>query len=95
MLRARLMTLIVPVTIKHRKGDIIVDKDEFPRAGVTAESISGMRTAFKKDGTVTAAITGINDGAAVVAAMSAAEADKRGLTPLSVRAGRRLAWILP
>ena len=75
---------IVPVTIKHRKGDIIVDKDEFPRAGVTAESISGMRTAFKKDGTVTAAnASGINDGAAVVVLMSAAEADKRGLTPLA------------
>jgi len=72
---------IVPYTIKGRKGDTVVDKDEFPRAGVTAESLSGLRPAFKRDGgTVTAAnASGINDGAAVVMLMKESEAKKRGL----------------
>jgi acetyl-CoA C-acetyltransferase len=75
---------IVPITIKGRKGDTVVDTDEFPRAGVTAEGLSGLRPAFKKDGTVTAAnASGINDGAAVVLLMRASEAKKRGLTPLA------------
>lgn len=75
---------ITPVTIKTRKGDTIVDKDEFPRAGVTAESLGGLRPAFKKDGTVTAGnASGINDGAAAVVLMRASEAEKRGLTPLA------------
>lgn len=75
---------IVPVTIKNRKGDIVVDKDEFPRAGVTAESLAGLRPAFDKDGTVTAGnASGINDGAAAVLLMSKEEADKRGLKPLA------------
>lgn len=73
---------IAPVTIKNKKGDIIVDKDEYPRAGVTAESLAGLRAAFDKEGTVTAGnASGINDGAAVVVLMSAAEAEKRGLKP--------------
>lgn len=72
---------ILPVTISHRKGDIVVDKDEFPREGVTAEGLAKLRPAFKKDGTVTAAnASGINDGAAGVVIMRASEAKKRGLS---------------
>ncbi len=75
---------ITPVTIKSRKGDVVVDTDEFPRFGATLEGISKPRPAFKKDGTVTAAnASGINDGAAAVVLMSAAEASRRGLTPLA------------
>jgi acetyl-CoA C-acetyltransferase len=75
---------IAPVTIKGRKGDTIVDKDEFIRHGVTIDSISGLKPAFTKDGTVTAAnASGLNDGAAAVVLMSKAEADKRGLKPLA------------
>jgi len=70
---------IVPVTIKGRKGDTIVSDDEYIRAGVTLESISGVRPAFKKDGTVTAAnASGLNDGAAALVIMSRAEAERRG-----------------
>lgn len=75
---------IVPVTIKGKKEDIIVDKDEFPRAGVTAESLTKLRPAFKPDGTVTAAnASGLNDGAAAVVLMRASEAQKRGLKVLA------------
>jgi len=75
---------IAPVTIKGRKGDTIVDKDEFIRHGVTLEGISGLKPAFSKEGTVTAAnASGLNDGAAAVVLMSKAEADKRGLKPLA------------
>ncbi len=76
---------IVPVTLKGRKGDTIVDTDEFIRDGVTLEAISGLKPAFLRDGgTVTAAnASGINDGAATVVLMSAKEAEKRGLTPLA------------
>ncbi len=75
---------IIPITIKGRKGDTIVEMDEFPRADTTAESLAGLRPAFAKDGTVTAGnASGINDGAAVVMLMSAAEASKRGLKPLA------------
>lgn len=77
-------TEILPVTIANRKGDIIVDKDEFPRAGVTADSLAKLRPAFKKDGTVTAAnASGINDGAAAVVIMRASEAQKRDLSVLA------------
>jgi len=80
---------IIPFTVKGRKGDVIVDKDEFPRAGTTAESLAGLRPAFDKEGTVTAGnASGINDGAAAVLLMSAAEAAKRGLKPLA----RIKAW---
>ena len=76
---------IVTVTIKNRRGDIEVSEDEYIRKGVTVEGLSAMRPAFKKDGTVTAAnASGINDGAAAVMLMSAAEAEKRGLTPLAI-----------
>lgn len=75
---------IAPVIIKGKKGDTVVDKDEYPRAGVTVESIAGLRPAFDKEGTVTAAnASGINDGAAVVVLMSADEAKKRGIQPLA------------
>lgn len=75
---------IVPVTIKQKKQDIIFDTDEFPRAGTTAESLAGLRPAFKPDGTVTAGnASGINDGAAVVLLMKLSEAQKRGLSPLA------------
>lgn len=75
---------IVPVTIKNRKGDTVFDKDEFPRAGATAEGLSGLRPAFKKDGTVTAGnASGINDGSAAVVLMRLSEAEKRGLQPIA------------
>jgi len=75
---------IVPVTIKGKKEDTIIDKDEFPRAGVTAESLAKLRPAFKPDGTVTAAnASGLNDGAAAVVLMRASEAKKRGLKVLA------------
>jgi acetyl-CoA C-acetyltransferase len=75
---------IAPVTIKGRKGDIVVDKDEFIRHGVTLESLSGLKPAFIKEGTVTAGnASGLNDGAAAVVLMSGAEAERRGLKPLA------------
>ncbi|MEQ1866079.1 MAG: acetyl-CoA C-acetyltransferase [Micropepsaceae bacterium] len=76
---------IVAVTIKERKGEKIVDTDEYIRDGVTYDSIKDLRAAFLKEGgTVTAAnASGINDGAAAVVLMSAKEADKRGLKPLA------------
>ncbi len=80
---------IAPVTIKSRKGDVVVDTDEYPKAGVTLESISKLRPAFDKEGTVTAAnASGINDGAAVVVLMKASEAAKLGKTPLA----RIVSW---
>jgi acetyl-CoA C-acetyltransferase len=80
---------IAPVTIKCRKGDTIVADDEYIRAGVTIDSVSGLRPAFKKDGTVTAAnASGLNDGAAALVVMTADEAAKRGLTVL----GRIASW---
>lgn len=76
---------ITPVTIKTRKGDIVFADDEYIRDGVTLDSIAGLKPAFQRDGgTVTAAnASGINDGAAALVVMSAAEADKRGLAPLA------------
>jgi acetyl-CoA C-acetyltransferase len=70
---------IVPVTVKTRKGDIIVDTDEYPKHGTTVESIGKLRPAFDKEGTVTAAnASGINDGAAAVVLMKASQAQKEG-----------------
>lgn len=75
---------IIPVTVKGRKGDVVVDTDEFPKPDSDFEKLSGLRPAFKKDGTVTAGnASGINDGAAVVLLMTKAEAEKRGLKPLA------------
>lgn len=81
---------IVPVTIKGRKGDTVVDQDEYIKDGVTYDSVAKLRPAFDpKEGTVTAAnASGINDGAAVVVLMSAEEAKKRGLKPLA----RIVSW---
>ena len=70
---------IAPVTIKGRKGDTVVDRDEFIREGVAVASLAGLRPAFRKDGTVTAAnASGLNDGAAALVLMSREEAEKRG-----------------
>ena len=75
---------IAAFTIASRKGDIIVDKDEYIRHGATLESMQKLRPAFDKEGSVTAGnASGLNDGAAVVLLMSEAEAAKRGLTPLA------------
>ncbi|SIO46532.1 acetyl-CoA acetyltransferase [Rhodovulum sp. ES.010] len=75
---------IVPVTITHRKGETIVEDDEYIRHGATIENMQKLRPAFAKDGSVTAGnASGINDGAAGVLAMSAEEAEKRGLEPLA------------
>jgi acetyl-CoA C-acetyltransferase len=75
---------IAPVTIKGRKGDIVVDQDEYIRAGATYDSVAGLKPAFKKDGTVTAAnASGLNDGAAALVLMREEDAAKRGLTPLA------------
>jgi acetyl-CoA C-acetyltransferase len=80
---------IAPVTIKTRKGDQIVDTDEYPRHGTTVESLGKLRPAFEKDGTVTAGnASGINDGAAALVLMTAEEAKRRGITPLA----RIVAW---
>ena len=81
----RFVAEIAPVTIKGRKGDIVVDQDEYIRAGATLEGISGLRPAFRKDGTVTAAnASGLNDGAAALVLMSRAEAERRG-SPILAR----------
>lgn len=76
---------IVPVTIKGRRGDTVVDTDEYPKAGVTAEGLGKLRPAFdRNEGTVTAGnASGINDGAAALVLMTAEEAEKRGLTPMA------------
>ncbi|MCQ1530825.1 acetyl-CoA C-acetyltransferase [Lutispora saccharofermentans] len=75
---------IVPVIIPSKKGEVVVDTDEFPRAGVTAESLAKLRPAFKKDGTVTAGnASGINDGAAAIVVMSKEKADELGIRPLA------------
>lgn len=80
---------IVPVTIKDKKSEVVVETDEFPRAGTTLESLAKLRPAFDKEGTVTAGnASGINDGAAMVMLMSADEAKKRGIKPLA----RIVSW---
>jgi acetyl-CoA C-acetyltransferase len=80
---------IAPVTVKSRKGDVVVDADEYPRHGTTLETVGKLKPAFAKDGTVTAGnASGINDGAAAVVLMKASEAAKRGKTPLA----RIVSW---
>ncbi|MCU4178119.1 acetyl-CoA C-acetyltransferase [Bosea sp. BH3] len=75
---------IVPFTVSTRKGDIVVDTDEYPRHGATVEGMAKLKPAFSKDGTVTAGnASGINDGAAALVIMTAKEAAKRGLKPLA------------
>ncbi len=80
---------IVAVTISSRKGDVVVDTDEYPRHGATVEAMAKLKPAFVKDGTVTAAnASGINDGAAAVVLMSASRAAAEGKKPL----GRIVSW---
>ena len=88
---------IVPVNIPQRKGDpIVFDKDEFPRAGTTAESLGKLRAAFKKEGSVTAGnASGINDGAAALVLMSREKADELGLKPMAVIKANASAGVDP
>lgn len=87
---------IVPVVITGKKGDTVVDTDEFPKAGVTVESLAKLRPAFKKDGTVTAGnASGINDGAAAIVLMSAEKAKELGIKPLAKIAGYASAGVDP
>ena len=87
---------IVPVTIKSKKGDVVVDTDEFIRDGVTADQLGKLRPAFNKEGTVTAGnASGINDGGAALVLMSADEAKKRGLTPLATVKSGATAGVAP
>jgi acetyl-CoA C-acetyltransferase len=80
---------IVPVKIATRRGEVVVDTDEHPKHGTTVEVLAKLRPAFDKNGTVTAGnASGINDGAAAVVLMTAAEAEKRGLRPLA----RIVSW---
>jgi len=75
---------IAPVVIQTKKGEVVVDTDEFPRPGVTVEALAKLRPAFKKDGTVTAGnASGINDGAAAIVVMSKEKADELGIKPLA------------
>ncbi len=87
---------IVAFTIKTRKGDVVVDADEYIRHGATIESMQKLRPAFTKDGSVTAAnASGLNDGAAGVMVMTEAEAAKRGLKPLARIASYATAGLDP
>jgi acetyl-CoA C-acetyltransferase len=87
---------IVAVTIPGRKGDTVVDQDEYIRAGTTIDAVAKLRPAFSKDGTVTAGnASGINDGAAALVLMTAENAKKRGLTPLARIASWATAGVDP
>ena len=87
---------IVAFTVKNRKGDIIVDQDEYIRHGATLEAMAKMRPAFAKEGSVTAAnASGLNDGAAATLLMSADEAEKRGIEPLARIASYATAGLDP
>jgi acetyl-CoA C-acetyltransferase len=90
MASGRFKDEIAPVTIKSRKGETVVDTDEHPKPDTTAETLAKLRPAFQRDGgTVTAGnASGINDGAAALVLMSAANASKRGVTPLA----RIVSW---
>lgn len=87
---------IVPVEVKLRREVKVVDQDEYPRHGTTAESLGKLRPAFDKEGSVTAGnASGINDGAAVTVLMTAAEAERRGITPLARIAGWATSGVDP
>ena len=87
---------ICAFTVKTRKGDIVVDKDEYIRHGATIENMQKLRPAFTKDGSVTAAnASGLNDGAAGVLLMSADEAEKRGIEPMARIASYATAGLDP
>ncbi|QBK29195.1 acetyl-CoA C-acetyltransferase [Roseitalea porphyridii] len=80
---------IVAHTVKHRKGETVVEDDEYIKHGVTLDGVGKLRPAFDKEGTVTAAnASGINDGGAAAVLMSAAEAERRGITPMA----RIVSW---
>ena len=92
----RFVDEIAPVTIKGRKGDVVVDQDEYIRAGATIEAMEKLKPAFKKDGTVTAGnASGLNDGAAALVLMTADAAAKRGATVLGRIAGFGTAGVDP
>jgi acetyl-CoA C-acetyltransferase len=87
---------IVPVTISSKRGDVVVSEDEYIRHGATLESMTKLRAAFSKEGTVTAGnASGLNDGAAALVLMTAAEANRRGLTPLARIASWATAGVDP
>lgn len=87
---------IVPVTIQTRKGPVVVEKDEHPRADVTLEKLAAMKPAFKKDGTVTAGnASGVNDGAAALVLMSADKAKELGVKPLAKLLATASAGVAP
>ncbi|KAA9005295.1 acetyl-CoA C-acetyltransferase [Histidinibacterium aquaticum] len=87
---------VIPFTVKHRKGETVVDKDEYIRHGATIDNMQKLRPAFAKDGSVTAGnASGINDGAAGVLLMSAAEAEKRGIEPMGRIAAYATAGLDP
>ena len=87
---------IVPVTVKTRKGDVVVDQDEYIRHGATLDQMAKLKPAFNKEGTVTAGnASGINDGAAAIVLMTAEEAAKRGLTPIARIASWATAGVDP
>jgi acetyl-CoA C-acetyltransferase len=87
---------IVPVVISSKKGEIVVDTDEYPRAGTTVETLAKLKPAFKKDGTVTAGnASGINDGAAALVLMSADKAKELGLEILGKIVGYASAGVDP
>src|ERR1700731_4614108 len=87
---------IVPVTVPSRKGDIVVDQDEYIRPGTTLDAVSKLKPAFSKDGTVTAGnASGLNDGAAAIVIMSTSEAQRRGITPLARIASWSTAGVNP
>ncbi|HEX2555413.1 MAG TPA: acetyl-CoA C-acetyltransferase [Microvirga sp.] len=87
---------IAPFTISTRKGDVVVENDEYIRAGTTLDAVAKLRPAFSKEGSVTAGnASGINDGAAALVLMTAAEAEKRGLTPLARIASWATAGVDP
>jgi acetyl-CoA C-acetyltransferase len=89
MAAGRFQAEIAPVTVKGRKGDVVVSADEYPKPDTTLEVLTRLRPAFQKDGTVTAGnASGINDGAAAIVVMSGAEAARRGIAPMA----RIVSW---
>jgi acetyl-CoA C-acetyltransferase len=87
---------IAAVTVKHRKGETVVDADEYIRHGATIEAMEKLRPAFDKEGSVTAAnASGLNDGAAALVLMKLSEAEKRGLTPMARIVSRATAGVDP
>ena len=87
---------ICPVTVKHRKGETVVDTDEHPRFGTTVETLAKLRPAFSREGSVTAGnASGLNDGAAALVLMTAEDAARRSVTPLATIASWATAGVDP